>query len=151
MRQRLIYACAQSLLVSAELVPALEPAGPSSEVAQSVNGPASNFSQAQRPTGLFGGTRGPRAGLQLVSVSEIGPRTGTGTHWSVILLDGGLECPFSQRRCLRVRRDLEHEEEGPVRSCASRAEETHVAARPLRPRPVVLAQAPEQGNSGSSG
>ena len=29
MRQRLIYACAQSLLVSAELVPALEPARPS--------------------------------------------------------------------------------------------------------------------------
>ena len=58
MRQRLIYACAQSLLVSAELVPALEPAGPSSEVAQSVNGPASNFSQAQRPQGCSVGPAG---------------------------------------------------------------------------------------------
>ena len=38
------------------------------------------FSQAQRPTGLLGGTRGPRADLRRPSVCEIRPPTGA--PWS---------------------------------------------------------------------
>ena len=66
MRQRLIYACAQSLLVSAELVPALEPADPSSEVAQSVNGRFVRF--FHRHSGPQGCSVGP-AGHALASNS----------------------------------------------------------------------------------